>query len=385
MTNGKLTIRPVHTSEERLEFIHFQWEVYRDDPNWVPPLISERVELLDKDRHPFHEHADVELFMARRDGKPVGTIAALVNHRHNEVHEERVGFFGYFEVLQDREAAEALLETACNWVREQGMTAIRGPETFSLNEEAGLLVDGWNGPPVILMTYNPRYYVDFIEGAGFYKAMDLLAYMVDMYEFGPGGVRLPLKLRRVAKKIQERANFTTRPADMSRYDEEVKRFKRIYDSAWEKNWGFVPPTEAEAEHIAHAMKSMIDPDLIWFAEKDGEPIGALFPLPDLNQALIKAYPRPGVPEWWTLAKFLWHWKVRGCVNTMRGFAGGVVEERRSLGVIAVLMVKLAEVAIPRYRWCELSWILENNIKTRQICEFLGGKVYRTYRIYERTL
>jgi hypothetical protein len=385
MTNGKLTIRPVHTSEERLEFIHFQWEVYRDDPNWVPPLISERVELLDKDRHPFHEHADVELFMARRDGKPVGTIAALVNHRHNEVHGEQVGFFGYFEVLQDREAAEALLETACNWVREQGMTAIRGPETFSLNEEAGLLVDGWNGPPVILMTYNPRYYVDFIEGAGFYKAMDLLAYMVDMYEFGPRGVNLPLKLRRVAKKIQERGNFTTRPADMSRYDEEVKRFKRIYDSAWEKNWGFVPPTEAEAEHIAHAMKSMIDPDLIWFAEKDGEPIGALFPLPDLNQALIKAYPRPGVPEWWTLAKFLWHWKVRRCVNIMRGFAGGVLEERRSLGVIAVLMVKLAEVAIPRYRWCELSWILENNIKTRQICEFLGGTVYRTYRIYERTL
>jgi hypothetical protein len=385
MTNGKLTIRPVRTPEERLEFINFQWEVYRDDPDWVPPLISERVELLDKDRHPFHEHADVDLFMARRDGKPVGTIAALVNHRHNEVHEERVGFFGYFEVLQDREAAEALLETACNWVREQGMTAIRGPETFSLNEEAGLLVDGWNGSPVILMTYNPRYYVDFVEGAGFYKAMDLLAYMVDLYEFGPGGVSLPLKLRRVAKKIQERANFTTRPADMSRYDEEVKRFKRIYDSAWEKNWGFVPPTEAEAEHIAHAMKSMIDPDLIWFAEKDGEPIGALFPLPDLNQALIKAYPRPGVPEWWTLAKFLWHWKVRRCVNIMRGFAGGVLEERRSLGVIAVLMVKLAEVAIPRYRWCELSWILENNVKTRQICEFLGGKVYRTYRIYERAL
>jgi GNAT superfamily N-acetyltransferase len=385
MTNGKLTIQPVQTPAERLEFIHFQWEVYRDDPHWVPPLISERVELLDKNRHPFHEHANVELFTARRDGRPVGTIAALVNHRHNEVHEERVGFFGLFEVLKDEEAAGALLKTACDWVREQGMTAIRGPENFSLNEEAGLLVDGWNGPPVILMTYNPRYYVDFIEGAGFYKAMDLLAYMTDMYEFGPRGVNLPEKLRRVASKIQERERFTVRKANMRQYEEEVKRFKRIYDSAWEKNWGFVPPTEAEAEHIAHAMKSMIDPDLIWFAEKDSEPIGTLFPLPDLNQALIKAYPRPGVPEWWTLAKFLWHWKVRRCVNIMRGFAGGVLEEHRSLGVIAVLMVKLAEVAIPHYRWCELSWILENNIKTRQMCEMLGGKVYRTYRVYEKAL
>ena len=191
-----VTVTSVSGRRDLDAFIKLPFRLYRDDPNWVPPLISERVEFLDKERHPFYEHADVKLFMARRNGKPVGTIAATINHRHNEVHEEQVGFFGYFEVLQDREAAEALLETACDWVREQGMTAIRGPETFSQNEEAGLLVDGWNGPPVIMMTYNPPYYVDFIEGAGFYKAMDLLAYTVDIHKFGPHGKNLPPKLKR---------------------------------------------------------------------------------------------------------------------------------------------------------------------------------------------
>jgi hypothetical protein len=385
MTNGKLTIQPVHTPAEKLEFIHFQWEVYRDDPNWVPPLISERVHFLDQDHHPFYEHADVELFMARRDGKPVGTIAAIINRRHNEVHEERVGFFGYFEVLEDREAAESLLETACNWVRDQGMTAIRGPETFSQNEEAGLLVDGWNGPPVIMMTYNPRYYVDFIEGAGFYKAMDLLAYMVDIYKFGPHGKNLPPKLLRVADKIQKRRGFTVRHVDMRRFDEEVQRVKKIYNAAWQKNWGFVPMTSAEIDQLAANLKQMIDPKLIWIAEKDGETIGMLLPLPDLNQALLKAYPRPGVPEWWTMAKFFWHWKVRGCVTTLRGLVGGVLEEHRGLGIMAVMMVKLAEACLPHYRQSELSWILENNMMTRRECEMLGGYVYRTYRIYEKKL
>lgn len=385
MTNGKLTVESIRTPEERLAFIHFQWQVYRDDPNWVPPLISERVEFLDQERHPFYQHAEVELFMARRDGKPVGTIAAILNHQHNEFQGEQVGFFGLFEVLQDREAAEALLEIACNWVRERGMTAIRGPENFSQNEEVGLLVDGWNGPPVALMTYNPRYYVDFIEGAGFYKAMDLLAYTLDLTQYGPHGENLPPKMRRVAKKIQERGGFTVRKIDMRHFDEEVARFKVIYNSAWERNWGFVPMTDAEINHMAAGLKRILDPDLLWFAEKDGEPIAAMVPLPDLNQALIRAYPRPGVPEWWTMIKLLWHWKVRCCVDTIRGFAGGVLEPYRGRGVDAVLVMHLAEAALPRYRRCELSWVLESNMMMRRTAEMFDAEVYRTYRIYEKKL
>ena len=385
MTNGKLTIQPVSTPPERLAFIHFQWEVYRNDPLWVPPLISERVEFLDRDRNPFYQHSEVELFMARRDGKPVGTIAAILNNRHNEFHEEQVGFFGLFEVLQDQDAAEALLETACDWVRERGMTAIRGPASFSTNEEVGLLVDGWDGPPVIMMTYNPRYYVDFIEGAGFHKAMDLVAYTLDLVQLGPDGENLPPKLVRVAGKIQERGGFTVRKMNMRDFDNEVARFKRIYNSAWEKNWGFVPLTDAEVDHMAAGLKQILDPDTVMFAEKDGEPIGAMLPLPDVSQALIRAYPRPGVPEWWTMVKLLWHWKIRRRVDTIRGFAGGTLEQYRGRGVEAVLIVRMAEAALRRYRRAEMSWVLENNMMERRSAEMMGGEVYRTYRIYEKAL
>jgi len=385
MSNGKLEITPAVTAKERKEFIHFQWEVYRDDPLWVPPLISDRITFLDKDKHPFHRHSEVDFFIARRDGKPVGTVAAILNKRHNDFHQERVGFFGLFEVLRDQEAAEALLQTACDWVKGKGMEAIRGPENYSQNEEAGLLVDGWDGPPVILMTYNPRYYVDFIEGFGFYKAQDLLAYMLDLEPYEGDVNNLPPKLLRVTAKIQDRIGFTVRKINMRHFEEEVLRFKEVYNSAWEKNWGFVPMTDAEIEHTAHELRMMIDPDLIWMAEKDGEMIGAMIPLPDLNQALIRAYPRPGVPEWWTLIKFFWYWKVAGAVTTMRGFAGGVIEPYRGRGVDAVMNVNLAKVAIKRYKKCEMSWLLESNLPVLQTAEMFGAEKYRIYRVYEKKL
>jgi GNAT superfamily N-acetyltransferase len=385
MAGNTLTINQAKTQEEKMEFIRFPWEVYRGDPNWVPPLVSERVAFLDRKKHPFHWHSDVEYFLARRDGEVVGTIAAIHNKRHVDLQEENVGFFGLFEVLQDREAAEALLDRAGEWLAERGLTSMRGPASYSQNEEVGLLVDGWDGPPVVLMTYNPRYYVDLIEGAGFERAMDLLAYDLDLRALGRHGENLPPKLRRVAKKIEERGGFTVRPMKMSNFDVEVARFKQIYNSAWSRNWGFVPLTEDEIDHLAEGMKQILDPSLLWLAEKDGQPIGAMVPLPDLNQALIRAYPRPDVPEWWTMVKLLWHWKVRRRVTRMRGFAGGVIERYQGRGVDAVLMLKLAEQAVKRYDRCEISWILENNLKMRQTCDLYGAEVYRTYRLYERAL
>ena len=385
MASRELKIEQVQTDDEKMEFIRFPWEVYRGDPYWVPPLISERVEFLDRKRHPFHWHSDVEYFVARRGDKVVGTIAAIHNKRHVDFHGEKVGFFGLFEVLDDREAAEALLQRAGNWLADRGMTALRGPASYSQNEEAGLLVDGWNGPPVVSMTYNPPYYVDLIEGAGFEKAMDLLAYYLDLRPLGRNGENIPPKLRRVAKKIEERGGFTVRKGRMNRFDEEVALFKTIYNAAWSKNWGFVPLTEAEIDHLAKGLKQILDPNLLWMAVKDDKPMGAMVPLPDVNEALILAYPRPGVPEWWTLAKLMWHWKIRRRVRTMRGFAGGVIEEYRGRGVDAVLMLKLTEEAVRRYDQCEISWILESNFKMRQVCDMYGATVYRTYRLYQKDL
>ena len=383
----KLTITPVETAKERTEFIHFQWEVYKDDPYWVPPLLSEREEFLNPVHgHPFHRHATVRYFMARRNGRPVGRIAALINENHNLHWNERVGFFGLYEVLDDREASDALLEAAEAFVRQQGMSAIRGPMNFSTNEECGLLVDGWNGPPLAMMTYNPRYYVDLIEEAGYVKAMDLLAYLTDLTQYKLDGTGINPKLRHVAEKVRERTNATVRPFNFKNFDAEAERFKQIYNAAWAKNWGFVPLTEAELDAEIRSLKPIIDPATIFFAEKEGQTIGAMLPLPDLNQALIRAYPRPGVPEWWTMAKMLYWWKVRGVVTTIRAFAGGFIEEYRGLGLDALLAMACLEAVIRRgYRLMETSWILENNIPMRQMAEILDGKVYRTYRIYEKAL
>ncbi len=383
MKNG-LVIEQVQTLAERKAFIRLPWKIYRHDPYWVPPLVSERLEFLDPARHPFYRHADVALFLARRGDEVVGTIASLVNHRHNEYWNERTGFFGLFEVVEDEEVAHALLQTACDWAREQGMDAIRGPANFSTNEEIGLLVDGWNGPPVMMMTYNPRYYATFIESAGFSRVMDLLAYIVDLEPFHRDG--LPERTVRVADKVKEHRGLSVRPLDLRHFDEDVAHFKRIYHAAWSRNWGFVPMSDEEIDHVAAQLRQILDPEICFFVEKDGEPIGAVVILPDLNQPLLKAYPHPDVPEWWTMLKLFWHWKVRRSVTTARGWAGGVIEPHRGVGADAVLAIEAGKALLRRgYRRLEGSWILENNLMTRRLVESYGGQVYRTYRLYEKAL
>jgi len=383
---GKLTITPAETAEERRDYIYFQWEVYKDDPLWVPPLISEREAFLDPEQNPFHDHSRVRHFIARRDGKIVGTIAGIVNDNHIRHWNEKVGFFGLFEVLKDQEAAEALLEAAEDMVRSEGMTAIRGPVNYSTNEECALLVDGWDGPPVVLMPYNPPYYQDFISGAGYAKVQDLYAYMVDLTRYKADGTGINPKVLRVTKKVKERMNITLHPINMRNFAAEAERFKEVYNAAWQKNWGFVPITEAEMEHQIMALKPILDPNIVHFAEMDGKTVGAALILPDVNQALIHAYPRPGTPEWWTMAKFLYQWKLRRRVTTMRAFAGGVIEEYRGRGVDAVMSLETVLAGIRHgYKKMEVSWVLESNIPMRQAVANFDGEHYRTYRIYEKAL
>ena len=384
---GKLVIKPAETAAERLAYIHFLWEVYKGDPYWVPPLISERVEFLDPERHPFHQHAKVRYFTAHRDGKLVGTIAAFTNPNHNKYWDDKVGFFGLFEVLKDPEAAKALLETAEDFVRGEGMDTIRGPMNFSTNEECGLLIDGWNGPPVIMLTYNPRYYAEFIENAGYTKAQDLYAYLSDVSNIQPDGTGLNPKVLRVAKRVRDRLEgITFRQIRMNDFDNEARAFMKIYHAAWSKNWGFVPLTDAELHHEIKSLRPVLDPATVFFVEKDGQPIGASLPLPDVNQALHRAYPRPGVPEWWTMVKLLYWWKVRKTVTTLRAFAGGLIEEYRGRGLDAILALEDLMVARRRgYTHIEFSWVLESNMSMRQTAHNLHGKRYRTYRLYDKKL
>jgi GNAT superfamily N-acetyltransferase len=384
MASSDVRIVPVTTRDGLREFAKFPWRVYHDDPNWVPPLFMDQLTLLDPEKHPFWEHGELQLFLAVRGDETVGRVSAHTNDLHNEVFEDKVGFFGFFESLDDDDVAQALLNAASTWLRERGFEAIRGPENPSQNEEVGLLVDGFGLPPVILTTYNPKHYPGLIERAGFEKAQDLYAWDILTSIFDLDVQKLPRKFLRVAEKAREREDLVVRNIDMKRFDEEVELVKQVYNGAWEQNWGFVPLTDHEIDHFAQEMKMIVDPDLVHFAFVDGEPVGLSLGLPDVYQAMIKARPQPNV--WslpWTLLKFLWH---RRGVNSMRLWALGVVPAYRTMGIDAVFVVETARKAFAKgYQRCEMSWILESNDMMNRIIERLGGQVYKTYRIYEKPL
>lgn len=380
MSTPGIVIEPAVTDRHKMEFIKFPLWLYRKhlkDPYWVPPLISERKDFLNPDKNPFFEHSEAEFFLARRDGQVVGTIAAILNNNHNKTHNERTGFFGLFECVEDYAVAEALLSRAREWVRAKGMDTLRGPINMDINGEVGLLVYGFDGPPVVLMTYNPRYYEGFIERFGLSKVKDLYAYTIKVQDFARN---IPEKVLRVAKKMQKRHNIAVRPLDMSRFDEEIAKIKVIYEEAWAKNWGDVAMTEREFHAMAYGLKQFMDPALVYVAEIEGEMVGVCVGVPDACQILIHM---DGTlfPTGWL--KFLWYKRK---VKDMRLLIMGVLEEHRLKGIDALFYLATAEGAVPAgYENCEMSWILEDNYKIRRGCETLGGKIYRTYRLYDLSL
>jgi GNAT superfamily N-acetyltransferase len=258
-----------------------------------------------------------------------------------------------------------------------------GPAQFSTNDEVGLLIDGFDDTPRILMTYNPPYYQNYIEEAGFQKAMDLWAYSLDIEHFRE---HMPEKLIRVTEKVRERKNFVVRKIRMKEFDQEVDRIKPIYNKSWERNWGFVPMTDPEFDKLAKDLKQLLDPNVVIIVEQDGEAIGFGLSLPDLCQPLRMAYPHPGENEIITTIKLAWHWKVRHQVDWLRVFALGVLPEYRGTGVDALMYIETAKAAIQRgYKWAEMSWILENNEMMNRSIQMLGGKVYKTYRMFEKKI
>jgi GNAT superfamily N-acetyltransferase len=378
-----LKVTPVKTEKELKEFIHFPWEVYKNYPNWVPPLLSERDEFTDREKNPFFEHADLEYYTARRGDRVVGTITVFTNHLYNEFQGVNWAFFGLFEVLEDPEAARALLRAAESWARVAGHDNLVGPAQFSTNDEVGLLMDSYDDPPRILMTYNPPYYVDYIESAGFSKARDLWAYELDLDEFL---ANLPEKLPRVIAKSKERYGYSIRPMNMKDFDQEVERFKKVYNTSWEKNWGFVPMTDPEFKKLADNLKQILDPDLVLMVEHEGEVIASSLSVEDVSQALRPAHPRPGTPELWTMLKLVWHWKVRPKITWLRAIALGVLPEHRGRGVDAMMYLETAKNARAKgLKKAEMSWILDNNQPMNAAIEMLGGELYKTYRMYQKSL
>lgn len=378
-----LIIKPVKTTEDRKAFLRFPWRVYKNDPYWVPPIFSERMHFTDPEKNPFFQHAEVMFYKALRGDEVVGTIAVFTNHLHNEYHNENIAFFGFFEVLEDYEAAEQLFKTAEAWAKEKGHTALRGPAQWSTNDECGLLVDRFDDRPRILMTYNPSYYVDYIEKLGYKYARDLWAYKLGVKEFMDiTGDRLD----KLTTRIMERKNITIRNIDMKKYDEEVEKVKLLYNNAWSKNWGFIPMTAPEFDKLGEELHAILDPDLVFIAEKDGKTVGFSLTLLDLNEPLQLAYPKPNTPEWWTMVKLVWHWKIRKRISWIRVYALGVIPEYRKLGIDALFYYKTAQAALKKgIKFGEMSWILDNNDLMNKPIIAMGGEVYKTYRYYEKDL
>jgi hypothetical protein len=345
--------------------------------------------MLSREKNPFFQHSEAEYFLAiRRNGgdrrsdvptfrlggvEVVGRIAAVHNRRHNEFQDENVGFFGFFDCVDDQSVANTLLDTASEWLKERGLSAMRGPASFSTNDECGLLVDGFDTPPTLLNPHNPRYYVDLVEGAGLSKAKDL-------FQFQTVSPQIPQRLLRGARLIMERKGLTLRKIDMRQWDAEIERVKQIYNSAWEKNWGFVPATDAEIDHLAAQLKPVVVPDLVVFVERAGETIGFAAALPDLNVAL-KSNPSgrlfPGI------LKILW--KARG-VKRIRIMLLGLLKEYRKTGADALMYHWIWEKGYALgYRWAEAGWILEDNAAMKNGLTRMGFDAYKTLRFYERPL
>jgi hypothetical protein len=373
-TKGDIELCEVENSSDLNHFIKLPFAIYRDDPQWVPPLISERKAFFDRKKNPFYRAAKTRLFLARQKGRYVGRIATCINYNHNEYHQEKVGFFGFFDVINDYEIADVLLRVALITIKAEGMERMIGPANFSTNHEVGMLIEGYDRPPVIMMTYNKPYYNDFAEKFGLKKAKDLLAVRVD-HE-----AQIDPRLKRVAERIREREGIVFRTLNMKDFDGEVDRLLDVYNKAWEKNWGFVPMSKDEFRHMAADMRQIVDPDVVFIAEVDGKPVGFILSLPNINQALIYTNGRL-FPS--GLIKLLWHTKVKNKVDSVRILTMGIIPEYRKRGLDNLFYLEMFKAgAVKGYDWGEMGWILEDNVMMLRAAENMGGKPYKRYRMYE---
>ncbi len=372
---NRLEIFPVTNARDLRQFIRLPWKIYRNDPYWVPPLLLDMKTLLNREKHPFFKHSSAEFFLARRDGELVGRVAAIQNNNHNNYHGERTAFFGFFESVNEKEVAAALLEQAASWARSRGLVQLRGPMNYSTNETLGLLVEGFDSSPCLMMTHNPPYYQELIESAGFEKAMDLYAWWL-LTERG-----LNPKIARVGEKVLKDQGIRVRTINMKKFREEVEIIKKIYNDAWSTNWGFVPMTDAEFEHMAKDLKTIVDPRVLLIAEKDGEPLAFSLALPDFNQALKKVNGRL-FP--FGLAKLIYYGRQ---VRQVRVLALGIVKKVQNWnGLGAALYYESFRRGVAAgYRSCEFSWTLESNDLINRSMQLFGAEIYKRYRIYQKAL
>jgi hypothetical protein len=375
MTEGPVHIEQIVDRAGLNRFIRFPWKVYLGNPLWVPPLISE-MEFVLGEKNPFFHHAEAAYFLAKDGGNVAGRIAAIIDRNHINTHSEQAGFFGFFECLPDPVIAEKLLDAASAWLKERDLEIMRGPINPSTNDECGFLLEGFDLPPMIMMTYTPPYYLDYMERCGLTKSKDLFAYISIIKDVSAAG-----RLEKLASGVRSRVpGLTVRPANMKQFHRELETVKDIYNSAWSHNWGFVPMTDEEIESMAKRLKPLIVPELLIMAEVNGSPAAFFMAVPDYNQVLSKINGRLGPVG---LMKFMWYSRK---ISDIRVLTMGVKEKYRKKGIEGLLYLESFKAAMQKgYKRAEMSWILEDNVLMQRGCELMGGRLYKKYRIYEKKL
>jgi len=372
-----VSIQDVNTKADVKKFIDFAHHLYEDDQYYVPELYIAQKEMFDTAKYPFYEYGEVKSFLAYQGDKIVGRISAISNPRYNEYHSSNIGFFGFFDCINSKEVSTALFETASNHLRSYGYDQVVGPTNFSTNETAGLLVNGFEDSPKIMMTYNASYYEELVEGFGFKKEMDLYAFYIKTTEASEKYLGLSSKLEERLKS----KGITIRNVNPKNWKSEVAKIKQLYNSAWEKNWGFVPFTDAEFKHLADGLKMLIDQDFAYIAERGEEAVGFSISLPNINE-ITKTFKKGRLLPF-NIFKLLLN---KNKVSAVRIVASGVVEEFRMKGIEAIFFAKnIAEARKRGLDGGEASWILESNGPMRSAAEKLNGKLYKTYRLYSKPL
>lgn len=378
---GRLTVKPVASGRDKSRFIDFPYRLYKTYEHWVPPLRIAQKDILDTSHHPFYKTSEVEMFLAEREGRVVGRIMAILNRANNEFHQEKAGHFGFFEVEHDLEAASLLVQAASDWVKSRGAEVIRGPFNPSTNYECGLLVETFDKDPAVMMTYNPSYYTELLENCGMKKAMDLYAYDINADSFNFSD-----KLKHAVERMKSKDGIRVRTVNLKNFAAEVELVREVYNDAWSNNWGFVPVSQEEFEHLAKDLKQIVDAKVVYIAEKDDpqrgspRPVGFFLAVPDINPALKKANGRL-LPL--GIFKLLYYTRN---IKKIRIITMGAVRDFQSVGIAALFYDEIYRQAREGiYPEGEMSWVLENNVMMNRAAAMLGGKKTKTYRIYEKSL
>lgn len=375
MNQSAIRVVPVQNRTDQKDFVRFAWAHYAGDPHWVPPLITNQRELLNFKHHPFYDNAEIQTFLAWRGQQIVGRIAAIVDHGHNQAHDEKRGMWGFFESIDDTGVSRALFSAVQQWHAARGITLMRGPMNPAMNHECGLLVEGFHSRPTFLMTYNKPYYEKLVLDFGFTKSQNLFSFIgrVNMLD------SLDPKLGQIADMAQERFGITVRGTDKKRLSKDVEEFLRVYNLALPGTWGFVPMADAEAKHVAKGLKLLIVPNLVRIAEFEGRVIGMVFVMLDYNP-VIKAIDGRLFPFGFLRLLF-----GRKKLKRIRLISTNVVPEFQRWGVAMVLMKSLVKEALDwGFEEGEFSWVLESNLLSRQTLERGGALLDKTYRIYDWT-